>query len=347
MLRRQVNRAMTLAAVAGAIALLAVAVVLAIVLTGGGDGKPTHSEIVAAVRPSTGDLLISQSGEGVVAGGTGWVLDADKGLIVTNNHVINGADQVQAVVGKQKRDAHVVASAPCQDMAVVKVDDSAGLRTMPLGSQGDLHEGDTVVAVGFPASASTQDNLVATVGAVSVVRTQYDVPQAADVPLLTNVIQTDAAINPGNSGGPLVDEDKELVGMNTAGLDEAGGRRLQGQGYAIGVDQIKQVVPGLAAGSSIGWTGLGLEPADPSELAKQGLPAGLLVKNAVPGTPGDKAGFGDNQLRLITAVDGKPMDGSIRAYCDVAGAKAKGDSIEVTAIDGPGATPQTVRVPFA
>jgi serine protease Do len=70
-------------------------------------------------------VLISQTGEGVVASGTGWVLDRDRGLIVSNNHVINGADQVQVVVDGQKRNAQVVAAAPCQDMSVIRVADNA------------------------------------------------------------------------------------------------------------------------------------------------------------------------------------------------------------------------------
>jgi S1-C subfamily serine protease len=345
MLRRSVNRAMILAGVAITVAV--VVVILAVAGVFSGSGKPDSSEIVTAVRPATVDVLISQTGQGVIAGGTGWVLDADRGLIVSNNHVINGADEVQVVVDGQKRQAQVVGAAPCQDMSVIRVANNAGLKTMPLGSQADLKAGDTVVAVGFPASASPQDHLVATVGSVSDPKTQYDVAQASDVPFLPNVIQTDAAINPGNSGGPLVNQDKQLVGMNTAGLDEAGGRRLQGQGYAIGVDQIKRFVPLLSSGRSIGWTGLGLEPADPAALQRQNLPAGLLVKNAIPGTPGDKAGFGDNHTRLITAVNGKPVDGSIRSYCDIAGSGRKGQSAVFTVINGPGEAPQQVRIPFA
>src|SRR3954451_737929 len=345
MLRRSVNRAMILAGVAVGVAVIVV--VLAVAGVFSGSDKPSSSEIVSAVTPSTVDVLISQSGEGVVAGGTGWVLDAGKGLIVSNNHVINGADQVQVVVDGVKRDAKVVAAAPCQDMSVIRVANPRSLKTMPLGSQADLKAGDTVVAVGFPASASPTDHLVATVGAVSDPKTTYDVEQAVDVPLLPNVIQTDAAINPGNSGGPLVNQDKQLVGMNTAGLDEAGGRRLQGQGYAIGVDQIKTIVPQLANGASIGWTGVGFEAADPAELNKQGIAAGLLVKNATPGTPGDKAGFGDNKTRPVTAVNGKPLDGSIRSYCSIAGDAKKGQSAVFTVINGPGSSPQQVRVPFA
>jgi S1-C subfamily serine protease len=345
MLRRSVKRATLIAGLAGAVALIAVVVVVILVLTGG-SSKPSSAEIVSAVRPSTVDVLISQSGEGVIAGGTGWVLDADRGLIVSNNHVINGADTVQVVVDGRKRPAQVVAASPCQDMSVIRVADNSGLKTMPLGAQSKLEAGDTVVAVGFPASASPQDHLVATVGSVSDPKTEYDVPQAADVPLLANVVQTDAAINPGNSGGPLVNQDKELVGMNTAGLDEAGGRRLQGQGYAIGVDQIKRYVPLLSAGTSIGWTGLGLEPVPPEVLQRQNLPAGLLVKNAIPGTPADEAGFGDNKTRLITGVNGRPLDGSIRSYCNIVGDARKGQSAIFTVISAPGAAPQQVRIPF-
>ena len=346
MLRRSVKRATLIAGIAGVVALVAVAVVVVVLLTGG-SSEPSSAEIVAAVRPSTVDVEISQTGEGVIAGGTGWVLDADRGLIVTNNHVINGADTVQVLVNGRRRLAQVVAAAPCQDMSVIRVADNTGLKTMPLGSQSNLEAGDTAVALGFPASASTRDHLVATVGSVSDPKTEYDIAVAVDVPLLPNVVQTDAAINPGNSGGPLVNADKQLIGMNTAGLDQTpSGRLLHGQGYAIGVDQLKRYVPLLSAGSSIGWTGMGLEP-DPAALQRQNLPAGLFVTNAIPGTPADKAGFGDNKLRLITAVNGKPLDARLRSYCNIVGNARKGQSAIFTVITGPGQPAQQVRVPFA
>ena len=168
------------------------------------------------------------------------------------------------------------------------------------------------------------------------------------MPLLANVVQTDAAINPGNSGGPLVDQDKQLVGMNTAGLDEAGGRRLQGQGYAIGVDQIKRATcrcwPRGPRSAGPAWAS---SPPTRPFCSDQNLPAGLLVKNAIPGTPADKAGFGDNKTRLITAVNGKPLDGTIRSYCNIVGDARKGQSAIFTVITGPGAAPQQVRIPFA
>jgi S1-C subfamily serine protease len=111
---------MIIAGISGAVALIAIVVVVILVTTGG-SSTPSSAEIVAAVKPSTVDVLISQTGEGVVAGGTGWVLDADRGLIVSNNHVINGADTVQVVVDGKKRQAQVVAATPCQDMSVIRV----------------------------------------------------------------------------------------------------------------------------------------------------------------------------------------------------------------------------------
>ena len=107
------------------------------------------------------------------------------------------------------------------------------------------------------------------------------------------MIQTDAAINPGNSGGPLVNFSSRLIGMDTAGLDRADGRTIQGQGYAIGVDRIKQVMARLRRGKSMGFTGFGIDPVPPSELEAAGLPPGLHTVEAVTGSPADRAGFGD------------------------------------------------------
>ena len=95
------------------------------------------------------------------------------------------------------------------------------------------------------------------------------------MPQYPNVLQTDAAINPGNSGGPLVNTDGELVGVNSAGITDLGGRTIQGQGYAIGVDRVKEIVPTLRQGRSIGWTGLGFgfEPnaSPPGAVGEPGL----------------------------------------------------------------------------
>ena len=321
-LRRSVMRANVLAVTAIGIAVLVVGAVAVLVLTGaltGGAGKddtgpPSTEQIVADVTPSTVDILTRQSGRRY-AGGTGWVLDAGQGLIVTNSHVVNGGDSWAVKVGDEEREGKFVAAAPCEDQAVLKLSDPSRLKTMPLGDQRTVRAGQGVVAVGFPVNASARDNLTATAGVVSVPRTVYT--GAFDVPDLPDVIQTDAAINPGNSGGPLVNLRSQLIGMDTAGLDRAGGRTIQGQGYAIGVDRIKQVTTRLRRGRSMGYTGFGIDPVTPRELAEAGLPTGLHTVEAVPGSPADKAGLGDGRDRTIVAIDGERLDGSLPQYCKV------------------------------
>ncbi len=321
-LRRSVVRANVLAGTAFGIAVLVVGGVALLVLTGaltGGRGKDdegslSSEQIVIDVTPSTVDILSRQSGRRY-ASGSGWVLDAGQGLIVTNSHVINGGDSWAVKVGDEQREGKFVAAAPCDDQAVLKLSDTNGLKTMPLGDQHTVRAGQVVLAVGFPVNASARDNLTATGGVVSVPRTVYT--GAFDVPDLPNVIQTDAAINPGNSGGPLVNFRSQLIGMDTAGLERAGGRTMQGQGYAIGVDRIKQVTSGLRRGRSMGYTGLGIDPVAPQQLAEAGLPTGLHTVEAVPGSPADKAGLGDGRDRTIVTIDGKRLDGSLPQYCKV------------------------------
>jgi S1-C subfamily serine protease len=263
------------------------------------------------------------------------VLDAEQGLVVTNNHVTNGGTGWTVGVDDAQRPAELVGAAPCEDLALLQVDDTSELVTLPLGSQGDLRQGQTVVAVGFPGTASERANLVPTTGVVSVVSTRFDLA-GVDVPQYPNVIQTDAVINPGNSGGPLVDTQGRLVGVNSAGITLLGGRAIQGQGYAIGVDRVKEIVPQLRRGRSIGFTGMGLvHVTDPGEfaadLASAGLPAapGLVVQTVVPGSPAEEAGFGREPV-LVTAVNGRPMDGSLPAYCAAIGGGESGTEATFT-----------------
>jgi S1-C subfamily serine protease len=193
-----------------------------------------------------------------------------------------------------------------------------------------------------------RDILIATEGIVSSVRSEFDIP-AVDVPHFTNVVQTDAAINPGNSGGPLVDLQARLVGVNTAIQRRAGGQIIEGQGFAIGVDRVKEIVPTLRGGRSIGWTGSSLLypgiDVNPGEL---GLPAGpgLIIDQVVPGTPAQEAGFGRTPA-LLTEIDGQPLGrGGIPAYCRLAGDRASGDTARFGVIL-PGGERQELQVRFA
>ena len=212
--------------------LLVAAIVTLLLVNGGdgdGDGERSVAEIVDDARSSTVEVLASVDGE-LQGGGTGWVFDADAGVIVTNAHVINSGTTFEvALEDEEPRDAEILGVAPCDDLAVLRVDDTDGLRTLPLGDQESLELGDEIVALGFPGSASQEGNLTASSGVVSVGRTRFDL-EGVDVPQYPNVIQTDTVINPGNSGGPLIDTRSRLVGVNSAGITLLNGRAIQGQG---------------------------------------------------------------------------------------------------------------------
>jgi S1-C subfamily serine protease len=215
---------------------------------GGGGDVPA---VVERVTPST---LFIASSDGV---GSGWVYDADEGLVVTNNHVIAGpTTQFSVRLGEETTDrvAELVKAAPCEDLALIKVADTKGMETLRLGSQSELKRGQTVIAVGFPASAvndpnlSTSFTITSTVGTVAIPKSQAPGPGAAQdsAENFADVVQTDAAINGGNSGGPLVNEQSELVGVNTFGVET-----LQNTNYAIGVDRVKEIVPKLQQGEDV------------------------------------------------------------------------------------------------
>lgn len=351
--RRALRRGVRTALILGIVAVVGAVSVAALFLTGvlppeegqRRDGPRDVSEVVSAVTPST--VLVVSKVDGERAGsGTGWVLDAEEGLIVTNHHVVNAGETIEIGVGEELRPAQVVGGAPCEDLAVLRLEDTEALATLPLGSQEDLSAGETVVALGYPVSGTVDDILITTVGVVSVVETVFDIP-AVDVPQYSNVVQTDAAINPGNSGGPLVDLDARLVGVNTAAIRRAGGRIIEGQTFAIGVDRVREVVGQLREGRSMAWTGMSLlYPGLDVNPSSVGLPddPGLIVDHVIPGTAAEDAGFGDTPA-LITAIDGQELGrGGIPSYCDAVGDAASGDSATFTVTTG--SSEQDVRVSF-
>lgn len=307
------TRALVLGGGAAAVALVVIVLYAAGVFSG--DEQANTTDAVATAGPAT--VLVEAREAGSRSGtGSGWVLDAAQGLVVTNAHVVNVGTEFSVGANGRVRPAAVLAVAPCEDLALLRVKDTRGLRTLALGQQRRLELGETVVALGFPENASAEENLTSTTGVVSVARTQFSEP-AADFPRLPNVIQTDTALNPGNSGGPLIDLSAHLVGVNSAARTEgSGGRIIQGQSYAIGVDRVRQLLPNLRAGHSLGWTGMGFEYPSPGELAQRSLPDGIFVPRAVPGTPAAEAKVAEGSP-LLVAVNGRAIGHTLQGYCDV------------------------------
>jgi S1-C subfamily serine protease len=348
MVRRLVDqstrRAHRTAVAAGAVAVAAVAALVAALATGlvGGSADEQVPRVVARVAPTT--VLVETLRLGARTGtGSGWVLDAGEGLIVTNAHVVNQGDTFRVVAGGRARPATVGAAAPCEDLALLRVRDVAGLETAALATGASVEQGETVVALGYGADAAPGDGVGSTTGVVSVPRTAFKDP-APDVPAYPEVAQTDTALNPGNSGGPLVDLDGRVIGVNSAARTSgADGRPLQNVNYAIAIDRARRVLEQLRAGRSAGWTGLTFGYPSDAELRQAGLPPGVRVTGAIPGTPAAKSPIRPGDL--LAGIGGRALGGaSLSAYCDLAAGLATGQQVQL-ALASPGrATTRQVKL---
>ena len=323
-LRERITLATGLAAAAGLAAIAALVVFLAI----RGEEAPSTTEIVADARART--VLIDAKTPQGRAGGSGFVLDAEKGLIVTNFHVVNAGRELSVALDGDVREASLYSAAPCEDLALLKVEDTDGMESFPLARQSDIAEGDRVVAVGYPANASLDTPLTTTEGVVSVAENSIRI-KMADMPTYSNVVQTDAAINPGNSGGPLINTKKRVVGVNTATLSKAGGAPIQGQGYAIGVDRLKEVLDTLETGRSAGFGGFGV-------VFPGGRGGGSAVAVPMEGLEG--------RPFLLSAVNGTPVNGTFTGYCDAVRSVESGQTAVLTVAPRPGAAPRRLRLKF-
>jgi Do/DeqQ family serine protease len=233
--------------------------------------------------------------------GSGVIVDAS-GLVVTNNHVIEGADEVKvALADKREFEAELVLKDARSDLAVLRL--KGGREQFPaieLGNSDDLQVGDLVLAIGNPFGVGQ----TVTHGIVSAVaRTQVGISD------FQFFIQTDAAINPGNSGGALVDLRGRLAGINTAIFSRSGGS--QGIGFAIPANMVRVVVASAKTGGSAvkrPWLGAKLQDVTVEIAESLGLkrPGGALVANVLPTSPAARAGLKTGDL--IVAIDGQVVD---------------------------------------
>ena len=229
--------------------------------------------------------------------GSGFIMNRE-GYILTNNHVVEEADQIKVKLANGKEyEGKVVGRDPKTDLALIKIEGSPDLQPLKLGSSEDLKVGSWVVAVGSPfgLEQTVTAGIVSAKGRV-IGSGPYD-----------NFIQTDASINPGNSGGPLINLKGEVVGINTAIVAEG-----QGIGFAIPVNMAKEIASQLQDKGHVtrGWLGVNIQEVTP-ELAKSfGLKEskGALVSQVVPNSPAEKAGI--EQGDIILEFDGKEVSDS-------------------------------------
>jgi len=232
--------------------------------------------------------------------GSGFVISSD-GYILTNNHVVDEANQIKIKLADGKEyDAKVVGRDPKTDLALLKAEGASNLQPLQLGDSDSLRVGSWVVAIGSPfgLEQTVTAGIVSAKGRV-IGSGPYD-----------NFIQTDASINPGNSGGPLLNTEGQVVGINTAIFSQSGGN--VGIGFAIPVNMAKDIVPQLKEKGHVtrGWLGVGIQKITP-ELAKSfGLKdeKGALVSQVVKDGPADKGGIETGDV--IVEFDGKKVSDS-------------------------------------
>ena len=272
------------------------------------------------------------------ATGSGFVVDKD-GTIVTNAHVVEGADSVQVRFDENGEfvNADVKGVDTSTDVAVLKIDpaDVDNLTPVPLGDSSKLEVGDPVIAIGNPFGYSR----TVTTGIVSGLQREIQAPNGFTIP---DVIQTDASINPGNSGGPLLDANGRVIGINSQ-IATGGGQGSVGIGFAVPVNTAKELLPDLKAGETIQRAFLGVQMQDVTKQLAEDLnlasDTGALVVGVTKESPADKAGLRGGRTDtaqgvpaggdLIVAVDGKPVSDSSEVAAAISH-KRPGEKAQIT-----------------
>ncbi len=258
-----------------------------------------YSEVEVADSPLR-DYLPAPRRERSPSLGTGFVVDAAKGLALTNHHVIRGASSVRVrLYDGRELSAEIVGVDPKTDLALLRlVSPPAELVSLPLGDSDALEVGEWVLAIGNPLGFSSS----VTAGIVSA-KGRSEVPMGGEATYV-DFIQTDASINPGNSGGPLLNMSGQVVGINTAVSREG-----QGIGFAIPINMAREVLPQLERFGRVSrsWLGIYVGPVGEAAASAAGLERaqGAVVRRVIPGGPAAEAGLQEGDI--IVGFDGEEV----------------------------------------
>ncbi len=261
--------------------------------------------------------------------GSGVVVRSD-GYIVTNNHVVEGADRLTvAMFDGTEYDAEVVGADPMSDLAVVKID-AEELTSISYGNAETVQTGQWVLAFGSPLSADLENTVTA-----GIVSAKGRVSESTSrLNIYAEFIQTDAAINPGNSGGPLVNLRGELVGINTAILSRT--QQYAGIGFAIPVDLVQNVTAQLIEDGTVerGYLGVGFAQVPETLSEALGVPRGAAqITQVQPGTPADEGGLETGQV--IVAINEQQLTNYNQLRTTI-GSMAPGDEVAMTVVNSDG-----------
>lgn len=345
------HRARTRAALAAVIAVaIVLAALLAVALTGDDESAPSRP-VAGPVSPDMERLTGATVPVATTVDGrrtnvaSGWVIDARRTLVVTNAHLLylqrrTGALRVSVAVAGRRRDARVLAAAPCEDLAVLDVEGSAPAQLEVAGAD-DLERGADVVAAGFPFSREPARNMVPTQTRVAVADGPAPGPRGPEVVPLPNVLQLETSLRPGYSGGPVVDGRTRVVGVIAIG----GAGRSQERTFAVTAERARSVLEDLMRQMSRGWIGAALDPGR----------EGLALTSTVPGGPAARAGLAGGPW-IVDEWDGRAVGDDMSGYCRAARLGQAGERARLTvreAVAGrggyraaPGARQRVVEVAY-
>ncbi len=328
-----------------AIVLLIVAASAQAALPDSVDGEPLPSlaPLVQRVAPAVVNIRVSQTvvsrspyademfrrffglpdveggSREVQSAGSGVIVDAANGYILTNHHVVNGADKILiTLLNEETLEAEVVGSDPATDIAVIRVD-SASLIDIPIGDSEALEVGDFVIAIGNPFGLghTVTSGIVSALGRTGISRDGYE-----------DFIQTDASINPGNSGGALVNMRGELVGINSAIISRSGGN--VGIGFAVPSELARSIMRQILDFGEVrrGLLGVSIQTIDAESAKALGaeVDSGALVSAVEPGSAAEKAGIQVDDI--IVRVDDEKIDNS-RELANAIGLKGSGEKVQI------------------
>ena len=302
------------------------------------DIYDTVSPAVVQVSTSVGvESTLERSGTG-----SGFLIDTE-GHIVTNNHVVEGADSVRVKFSSGTVvDATILGRNPANDMALLKVPSLPvqGIQPLPLGNSSQLKPGQMAIAIGNPFGLEGS----VTVGVISQVG--RDLPTDLGRPI-SDVIQTDALINPGNSGGPLLDSSGAVVGINTAIQVSRTTRTSRGIGFAVPIDTLKTVLPRLKTEPIVSPPWLGIRASDiDAQLAERlglSVDSGVYVVGVTPTSPADGVGLRESGVGsrgrpaaggdIVTAVDGVNVNSTVDLIAQL-NSNRPGDQVSLTVVRG-------------
>lgn len=265
---------------------------------------------------------------GEVKSGSGIVIDAGQGYIVTNYHVIEGFRRLLVTVdGEREYEARLVGGDPDTDLAVVQVK-AAGLTEAALGDSAALQVGELVVAVGNPLGPEFARTVTA--GVVSALDRQITVESRPGQEVTLRVLQTDAAINPGNSGGALANSRGEVVGINSVKIAAP---EVEGMGFAIPINDARPVIEQLISRGRVlrPFLGISFQEVTPQVSRWSGLPTGLYISDVLPGSPADRAGLRNGDVLVEAGGQRIVRVGDLQEFLN---RHQPGDQVELTVVRG-------------